>query len=124
MGSDFDTVLAVYQGRPVRALTEIASNDDSPGLGVQSLVRFEAEEGVTYRIAVDGFQGAEGNITLMFANPAGLPAAVAAGGDAAPADPARRLWSSLAKYASRAERAALSQSPTTTEKAPCCPDHH
>jgi subtilisin family serine protease len=99
VGSDFDTVLAVYRGGRLRNLREIASNDDGPGLGLQSMVRFDAEAGLNYRIAVDGFNGAEGNITLMFANLAALPATVAAAGGAAPRDPARELWSKVAKYA-------------------------
>jgi hypothetical protein len=99
VGSDFDTVLAVYRGGRVRNLSEIASNDDGEGLGLQSMVRFDAQAGVNYRIAVDGFNGAEGNITLMFANLAALPATVAAAGGAAPRDPARELWSKVAKYA-------------------------
>ena len=99
LGSDFDTALAVYRGRPVRALNEIASNDDGQGLGVQSMVRFNAEAGVNYRIAVDGFNGAEGNISLMFATLPSLPAAVATAGNAAPKDPARQLWSKVANYA-------------------------
>jgi hypothetical protein len=78
LGSDFDTVLAVYRGRRVGALTEIASNDDAPNSGVQSMVRFNAVGGVLYRIAVGGFRGAEGNIPLMFANLAALPPLLAA----------------------------------------------
>ena len=99
LGSDFDTVLAVYRGGRVRNLNEIASNDDGEGLGLQSMVRFDARAGVNYRIAVDGFNGAEGNISLMFANLPSLPAAVATAGDAAPKDPARQLWSKVANYA-------------------------
>jgi hypothetical protein len=98
LGSDFDTVLAVYRGRRVRALREIASNDDAPRLGVQSMVRFNAVAGVLYRIAVDGFSGAEGNITLMFANLAGLPPLLAAS-HGAPTDAAERLWSTVARNA-------------------------
>jgi subtilisin family serine protease len=98
LGSDFDTVLAVYRGGSVGALREIASNDDAPGLGVQSMVRFNAAAGVLYRIAVDGFRGAEGNVTLMFANLAGLPPLLAAS-HGAPANAAERLWSAVAGYA-------------------------
>jgi hypothetical protein len=46
-------MLAVYTGTKVRALTEVASNDDSCGL--QSEVTFTARAGTTYRIAIDGF---------------------------------------------------------------------
>jgi len=63
-GSDFDTILGVYTGTSVNGLTEIASNDDAPGLGTKSAVTFTAVAGTTYRIAVDGFNGASGSITL------------------------------------------------------------
>jgi subtilisin family serine protease len=61
-GSDFDTVLAVYTGRKVDALREIAANDDFGSL--QSQVSFRAERGTFYYIAVDGFGGATGNVML------------------------------------------------------------
>ena len=51
--SDFDTVLAVYTGSSVGALTEVASNDDAFGVLPESMVSFEAQQGVTYQIAVD-----------------------------------------------------------------------
>ena len=98
LGSGSDTVLAVYRGRRVGALRRVASNDDAPGLGLQSMVRFNAVAGVLYRIAVDGFRGAEGNVTLMFTNLAGLPPLHAAR-LGAPAAAAERLWSSLAGHA-------------------------
>lgn len=61
-GSSFDTLLAVYTGDSVNALAPVASNDDACGL--QSSLTFGASEGVTYRIAVDGLQGATGAFTL------------------------------------------------------------
>ncbi len=67
-GSDFDTRLAVYTGAAVNALTLIAANDDAPNLGT-SLVEFPAIRGTTYRIAVDGFSGVTGNITLRLRLP-------------------------------------------------------
>jgi subtilisin family serine protease len=61
-GSNFDTVLAVYTGSSVSSLTEVASNDDFNGL--QSQVSFQGTAGTSYAIAVAGFGGAEGNISL------------------------------------------------------------
>jgi hypothetical protein len=61
-------------------------------------VRFNAVGGVLYRIAVGGFRGAEGNITLMFAHLAALPPLLAAS-HSAPADGAERLWATVARYA-------------------------
>ena len=56
-GSSFDTVLGVYTGATVSALTEIDSNDDGSN-PPQSSVDIVAVAGVTYFIAVDGvFRG-------------------------------------------------------------------
>jgi len=65
-GSSLDTLLAVYQGEGIGDLHAVASNDDEPGGGttVTSLLRFTAHPGVSYHIAVDGFQGDTGNIKL------------------------------------------------------------
>ena len=63
VGSDYDTILAVYRGRRLPALTSIAADDDSGG-NLTSQVSFHAHAGVTYRIAVDSFGGAEGNYLL------------------------------------------------------------
>ena len=64
--TSYDTVLAVYTGDRIDSLTEVVSNDDIvPGL-LQSSVAFVAQRGTTYRIAVDGFQGAQGIFTLAF----------------------------------------------------------
>ena len=63
-GSDFDTLLAVYTGGSVSSLTSIASNDDDPEGGSTSAVTFTAQANKTYRIAVDGFNGEAGDITL------------------------------------------------------------
>jgi hypothetical protein len=62
-GSNYDTVLAVYTGNTVSSLTEIASNDDYGGTR-QSRVGFNANSGNSYKIAVDGWLGATGNIVL------------------------------------------------------------
>ena len=64
-GSNFDTLLAVYSGTSanVLVLVPVASNDDS-GSGRQSSVTFSAVGGTTYYIAVDGYNGATGSITL------------------------------------------------------------
>ena len=63
LGSSFDTVLAVYTGGAVNALTLVAANDDAPGLGT-SIVSFTAIQGTSYQIAVDGFSGARGDVVL------------------------------------------------------------
>jgi len=63
-GSDFDTVLAAYQGKAVNALTTIASNDDAVGL--QSEVEFAVTAGERYWIAVDGYADASGTVALDY----------------------------------------------------------
>lgn len=71
-GSSFDTVLAIYTGTTVGALTEVAANDNSgvantskpqatPGA---SQVAFTATSGQSYKIAVDGKSGANGVVQL------------------------------------------------------------
>jgi hypothetical protein len=64
--SPFDTLLAVYTGSSVNALTLVASNDDfgSTPTNLTSTLFFRAVPGTTYYIAVDGFSGATGNFTL------------------------------------------------------------
>ncbi len=63
-GSNFDTVLGIYTGTIVNALSEVTSNDD--GCDLQSSASFEARAGVTYSIAVDGYNGAAGDIVLSW----------------------------------------------------------
>lgn len=63
IGSSFDTLLGIYTGTSVAALNVVASNDDAAG-GLQSKVTFTAAAGVTYRIAIDGYNAANGSIKL------------------------------------------------------------
>jgi subtilisin family serine protease len=64
LGSGFDTVLAVYKGNSVGALTNVVCNDEVPAGFFTSEVIFQAVAGTTYRIAVDGYIGDEGDIVL------------------------------------------------------------
>jgi Domain of unknown function (DUF4214) len=63
-GSNFDTVLGVYTGSAVNALTTIGQNDDATSGDTTSSVIFNATAGVVYRIAVAGFnnQGFGGDV--------------------------------------------------------------
>jgi hypothetical protein len=63
-GSAFDTLVAVYQGTSVGALSAVASNDNSASGVTTSSVSFPVTLGSVYRIAVDGKSGASGSITL------------------------------------------------------------
>ncbi len=68
-GSAYDTTLAVYTGfgNNFDALTLVAANDDSGGQ--TSSVTFSANVGGVYLIQVDGYRGAEGDITLNYPSP-------------------------------------------------------
>ncbi len=68
VGSDFDTTLSVYTGNAVNGLSLVSSNDNSGGGGT-SLINFSATLGTTYHIAVDGYNGASGNIKLNLGQP-------------------------------------------------------
>ena len=63
-GSEFNTLLAVYTGDELANLEESGSNNDSPDCDNRSSVSFDAAAGTTYRIAVDGFDGATGAVFL------------------------------------------------------------
>lgn len=76
-GTAFDTLLGIYTGTAVNALTLVASNDDAepaPTNGQDSqtrnrtsIVTFTATAGTTYYFAVDGWSGEWGsNINLTF----------------------------------------------------------
>ncbi len=63
--ADFDTTLAVYTGAPVSALTQVAANDDGDFCeDVTSDLSFAAVTGVTYSIAVAGFEGEQGDFAI------------------------------------------------------------
>lgn len=63
IGSNFDTTLAVYKGGSFATLSLIKQDNDG-GTARTSKVTFNAKKGTTYRIAVDGYNGASGNIKL------------------------------------------------------------
>ena len=52
-GSQFDTLLGVYRGGSVSALSTVADDDDS-GTGTSSRVTATVERGKTYYVAIDG----------------------------------------------------------------------
>ena len=67
-GSDFDTLLAVYQGSVLTNLTTVTANDDASTNTVTSSLSFNAVAGMTYQIAVDGFDGQPGRHSAPRAN--------------------------------------------------------
>ena len=74
VGTAFDTILAVYRGTAVGALTLVAANDDAQG--TTSSVSFPVTGGTSYQIAVGGLADANGDVTLNLLLPA-LPVAPA-----------------------------------------------
>jgi hypothetical protein len=62
-GSTFDTVLAAYTGSSYATMNSLASNDDA-GRFQTSKIAFNVTADVTYRIAVDGFNGVTGEIQI------------------------------------------------------------
>ncbi|MBI4729150.1 MAG: hypothetical protein HY775_06555 [Acidobacteria bacterium] len=65
-GTDYDTTMGIYTGGAVDALAQIDADDDS-GSGLTSLVTFFAQSGTTYRVAVDGWGGEDGDFELSWA---------------------------------------------------------
>jgi hypothetical protein len=63
-GSNFNTVLAVYGGTTLSGLSQVAANDNDGSTGNTSGVAFTALAGKEYLIAVDGYNGATGTISL------------------------------------------------------------
>ncbi len=64
-GSYSDTTLGIYTGSTLASLTTIASNDDiDRGIVQASTATFSAVSGVTYYIAVDGFDADSSGLTL------------------------------------------------------------
>lgn len=76
--SGFDTILAVYTGAVLNALTQLVSSDlpesEECENEVASEVEFDAEAGVTYQIAIDGWEYEsgpdEGDFVLALYGPA------------------------------------------------------
>jgi hypothetical protein len=78
-GSDFDTMLGVYTGDSPSNLVAVASSEDAPGV-LTSRLTFKSVPGVEYWIAVDGFDGDNGEVLITAiveqADPTPLPVIV------------------------------------------------
>jgi dipeptidyl aminopeptidase/acylaminoacyl peptidase len=73
MGSTVDTVMGVYTGTGIAALTAVTSNDDAdaPGGVWTSRVTFDAVAGTVYYLAIDAWSGEAGTIILRTPRKAG-----------------------------------------------------
>ena len=82
-GSDFDTTMAAYTGSAVDSLNKLRENDDA-GTDTRSRITFPVVTDSTYYIAVDGFEGDVGNVTLNWQKNSSwilfLPAVIGTGG--------------------------------------------
>ena len=92
--SGFDTTLGVYTGSAVGSLTQVAASDDNSTVcgspTSKSAVKFNAIAGTVYRIAVDGWDGAAGSVSLRLAQTADATApttSITAGPSGATRDP-------------------------------------
>ena len=100
-GSGYDTVLAVYTGGTVGALSGVASDDDAPPAQTSS-VTFNVNGGTAYSIRVDGFDGRSGTVNLhvapaapgptVAAAPTGVTATEGTGQATVALDATRRRW--------------------------------
>ena len=103
-GSGFDTLLGVYSGSAVNGLTTLAQNDDADVGGVVwSQVQVAVTAGTTYAIAVDGWGGRRGGVSLMWnvaatrtpaptPSPTPSPSQPSAPGSGAPQDRTAPSW--------------------------------
>ncbi len=74
LGSDFDTIVAIYTGNSVGSLTRIAFNDDQVnGVVRTSKLTFNPVAGTTYKIAVDGWARDAGTVKLNWDGCAATP---------------------------------------------------
>jgi hypothetical protein len=81
-GSTFDTLLAVYTGSSLASLTPVTANDNAGGTTTQSRVSFVPTEDTLYFIAVDGANGASGDLVLnLLADTGRLQLSLDAGGE-------------------------------------------
>ena len=70
VGPSYDTVVAVYTGSSLTALTTVGCNDDVASGNTLSKVSFTATAGTTYRIQAGGYNGASGTLNLKVNAPA------------------------------------------------------
>ncbi len=72
--SNYDTLLGVYTGSAVNALTAVVNNDDGTGLTCSasfwSKADFSVTQGTTYYVAVDGYSSNKGAVRLNWTLPA------------------------------------------------------
>ena len=65
LGSNFDTVLAVYSGTDLTSLSPVACNDDR-GVDALSKVKFTMQAGLTYYFQIGGYEHSYGSLSFTF----------------------------------------------------------
>jgi hypothetical protein len=77
--TSFDTVLGLFTGAAVNALTQVAANDDTTNCSVATQVSYGSSitqtvtSGTTYRVQVDGYGNATGTFNLQYGFTASQP---------------------------------------------------
>ena len=110
-GSAYDTMVGVYTGNAVNAVSLAVGNDDARGDAALSQVLVGAVKGMTYRIAAEGYAG--GNVQLKLnqavipANDRSAGAAPASGGQATGPDAIARAPGKAGERGQRAAPAAV-----------------
>jgi hypothetical protein len=66
-GSDYDTIMTIYDGCGCPTAPAAACSDDDCGFGLESRIALQVEEGQSYTIRIGGYTGArgEGTITIL-----------------------------------------------------------
>lgn len=65
-----DTIIAVYTGSAVNALTKLASDDDSGGSGTSRIASLAVTAGTTYYLQVNAYQGRDMDYVVRVTGPA------------------------------------------------------
>ncbi|MFN8006260.1 MAG: S8 family serine peptidase [Terriglobia bacterium] len=66
-GSNFHTIVTIYTGQSLAELSRVAVSSANPNEELTSTVSFDAVQGTTYMIAIDGLNGESGNFWLGMA---------------------------------------------------------
>lgn len=112
LGSDYDTVAAIWTGTPPSNLTQVACNDDVEG-NLTSLIVKSVNAGTTYYLQVGGYYGAVGNLTInmQFTPTAPVPTSPINGASVTTLLPSL-TWSNLSGATGYEVRYGLSNPPT------------
>lgn len=105
-GSTFQTMVGVYTGNAVNAVSLVTSNEGAKGNTAPGQVTFDAVRGVTYRIAVEGYPSGSVQLKLnQVVTPSGDNVAVATPPSGSPATAREANAGAAGKAGARVHRA-------------------